>query len=163
MKGTVATGLVAMVLAGCNGMGDQPSVRPYEPPAGRPALGAVAVGQVPGPEDLPDPESAAGVTNPEAGLGGVVASGQVAYRRYCRACHGPALDGLSTVGPSLSRGRLDLASPEVAGQPDGVLFWKTLRGSGRMPPLGATLTPREAWQVIAYLRESLPHSGGSAR
>jgi mono/diheme cytochrome c family protein len=132
-------------------MADQPSVQPYEEPAGWPVPGTVAVDQEFGVASLPDPNDA-DVANPLANEPGVAAAGKVAYRRYCWQCHGARLDGVSTVGPSFPRGQLDLTDANVTDQPDGMLFWKTLNGFGNMPPLAATMTHREAWQVIAYLR-----------
>ena len=137
---------------GSGARGNEPSVRPYEQPAGWPAPGAVAVDQVFGVASREDPDAAGDAVSPLAGNRGAEEAGKVAYRRYCWACHGPRLDGLSTVGPSFPRGRMDLTASDVTRQGDGVLFWKIWNGTGNMPSLGSTLTATEAWQVIAYLR-----------
>jgi mono/diheme cytochrome c family protein len=140
----------ALLCAGCWQMAEQPSVRPYESPQLNAPPGSVA--RNPAVSALSSAEAAV-LPNPLPPTQATVVLGQLAYRRHCWPCHGPQMDGQSaTVGPSLPRGRLNLLDPEVIGQSDGTLYWKTLFGSGNHPALSSTMTSTEAWQTVSYMR-----------
>ncbi|MGC8494571.1 MAG: c-type cytochrome [Syntrophobacteraceae bacterium] len=78
--------------------------------------------------------------------------GQIKYNWYCIQCHGPAADGLGTVGQSFVPLPFDLKSSKVQSQSDGQLFKIILFGRKKMPPLVETVTPKETWNIINYTR-----------
>ncbi len=84
----------------------------------------------------------------------VIEKGRTAYGRYCVHCHGKNYDGMSTVGQSFSPLPTDLTSRKVRAMSDGELFHSISYGTpnGRQPPLHASMTPEERWQVIAFVR-----------
>ena len=47
---------------------------------------------------------------------------------------------------------MNLLAPEVVRQTDGEICWKTVNGWKLHPPLGATMTSDEAWQVVSFMR-----------
>lgn len=83
-----------------------------------------------------------------------IALGEERYRFYCVHCHGPRLDGNSTVGQSFAPLPRNLKSPDVQDQTDGELFYKIRFGFLRHPPLYSTATDEETWAVLRYVRAS---------
>lgn len=142
--------IAALVLAACDQMYDQVSVRPGESPQLLPSSGTVAV-------NATTPTTRAEVVslrNPLQGGADALTSGALAYRRYCWPCHGPDHDGQSaTVGPSFPRGNLNLLDPRVVRKSDGEYFRHITNGSEIAPPFAGAMTVDERWQVITYLRD----------
>ena len=77
------------------------------------------------------------------------ARGQLAYRRYCHHCHGPAGDGRSIVGESFAPSIPDL---RAVTQTDRELFDVIMGGGGNMLPLASTLSALEAVLTISHVR-----------
>jgi mono/diheme cytochrome c family protein len=97
------------------------------------------------------PREAAARTNPLPKDEGTIRAGRGLYEKHCLSCHGSTGEGN---GPQAKN--LEHPPPEFAQvartQTDGELFWKTAEGGGQMPSYRESLTEKELWQVVRYLR-----------
>ncbi len=82
--------------------------------------------------------------------------GQILYSIHCAVCHGDSGVG---DGPMVAfyeeyEAELppDLTGSNIANQFDGVIFRMITQGTGTMPPLAESLTLRERWDVVNYVR-----------
>lgn len=127
-------------------MAEQPGFRAQENPRALPP-GAVARDW-----DAPlSPEAAAKLKNPEPAGEAAVAQGKTLFRVYCTPCHGASGKGDGTVASKITR-PADLTSAKYAASSDGFLYQAIRAGSGLMPPQAESLSNRERWQVVHYLR-----------
>ena len=78
--------------------------------------------------------------------------GWISYTYYCIQCHGPEAEGKGTVGQSFSPLPVDLRSAYVQAKSDGELFKNISLGYKRHPPLAYTVSEKERWAVILYIR-----------
>ncbi len=84
--------------------------------------------------------------------------GPILYAIHCQLCHGDQGHGDGPLAHYFTKpAPRDLTDPEVTGQADGPLYITILDGYGEMPPLSENVTPREAWDIVNYLR-TLPAS-----
>ena len=154
----VSAALCLAVLSGCDyaRMYDQRSVRTYrkEAPPMDPRTLPVEDGFLLLQEA--DPRTLA---NPLASGAGSVSRGREAYGYFCVHCHGPAADGMGTVGQSFSPLPTDLRSPYVQSQRDGEIYAKIRLGYRRHPPLYSTISENDTWAVVKYLRSLAPLQG----
>ena len=133
-------------------MRETPVVRPFEEPllikeAGLvPVNGGEALYRVSAGVDLKSPIN---MTQPA-----VINRGKAVYLVYCAQCHGHNHDGNGTVGQSFAPLPTDLRSAKVQDSPEGVLFKNVSYGvpDGRQPPLHATITVKDRWRVVAYVK-----------
>jgi mono/diheme cytochrome c family protein len=96
------------------------------------------------------PERASHRANPLQPTTDVLKHGKDLFHRDCEQCHGKAGRGDGPQAFSLEKHPADLASERVQAQSDGAMFWKMTEGRGVMPK--ATLSEKEKWSVILYLR-----------
>lgn len=103
--------------------------------------------------------------NPE-----LVALGQEVYAAECAACHGENLEGQPNWRARQANGRLPAPPHDETGHtwhhPDAMLFDMTKLGIAEvtgmtdyetdMPAYGDTLSDREIWAVLAYLKSTWP-------
>ncbi len=131
-------------------MWETPAIRPHETPLlvmGKesiPVDGGEAALRARGAKNLENPD-------PDRSMKRVFA-GKAAYTRYCIHCHGKDLEGQATVGQSFSAPAMDLKSPQIRDQKDGLLFSSISYGKNRMPTLATTVSVPERWDIIVYLR-----------
>lgn len=85
--------------------------------------------------------------------------GQLKYQTYCAGCHGYSGhgDGLvnkraSALDPGAWVPAPSVHKPEIVAQPVGQLFGTITKGKGKMAPYAASLTPKERWAVVLYLK-----------
>jgi hypothetical protein len=90
----------------------------------------------------------------------VVDRGRERYELYCTGCHGSIAGGDEAVGEDLAPLPVDLRSPYVQDQTDGVLFSKISHGFRKHPPLADTVTVEDRWAIIRFLRFSSDPSRG---
>jgi glucose/arabinose dehydrogenase/mono/diheme cytochrome c family protein len=89
------------------------------------------------------PASAQAENNPYEGQ--PPAAGKSAYHHRCASCHGENGEGSGNI-PALASGRVRSAR-------DGELFWYITTGNvNNGMPSWQTLSPRQRWQIINYLR-----------
>ena len=95
-----------------------------------------------------------------------VASGKALYERHCAACHGAELQGQPDWRTRLPSGRMPAPPHDDSGHTwhhaDDILFGITKTGfappyapaeyQSDMPAFGSTLTDREIWDVLAYIK-----------
>ncbi len=143
--------LVVLLLAGCNygRMRDDEASQAYNqefprmPKESIPIDGGVRVEREANPMELVNGLPA----TPET-----TAFGAERYGFYCVQCHGVRADGNGTVGQSFAPLPANLKSSQVREQEDGELFYKIRFGFNRHPPLYSTLSDRETWAVVRYIR-----------
>lgn len=144
-------GTLMMILINYNQMSEQISVRPWETPMLQPAEGAVAIDA----DDrflLTREEAAATLVSDIPSDEASILRGAKAYTGYCLPCHGQNLDGFGPVGPSLPGKMKPLDAPEVQALSDGELFWIIRNKVNAHPPIGTSMTVREIWDSINFLR-----------
>jgi mono/diheme cytochrome c family protein len=90
----------------------------------------------------------------------VIARGENVYRIYCAQCHGYNFDGNGTVGQSFAPLPTDLHGTRVQNSLPGELFKSIIYGipDGRQPPLHATITFEDRWNVIAFIKSIGPRN-----
>ena len=81
-----------------------------------------------------------------------VERGREGYGYYCVHCHGPGGKGFGTVGQSFAPLPTDLSGKYVQDQTDGEIFYTTLFGNKRQPPLADTVSEQDLWAIVLYLR-----------
>src|SRR5258708_666584 len=86
-----------------------------------------------GPSNWKAPTREAEKKNPIPADETSLARGKAVYSHNCIACHGRAGRGDGPKASDMEPKPRDLASPEVAGQGDGALFWKITEGRRPMP------------------------------
>lgn len=101
------------------------------------------------------PPSSVHLKNPYAGQQTSVAAGSRLYATNCSSCHGSHAQGNGAM-PALSEGPTQTAS-------DGEVFWFITTGAvDKGMPSWSTLSERQRWQLVSYLR-SLKNSPGAQR
>ncbi len=79
--------------------------------------------------------------------------GPILYAIHCQLCHGDQGHGDGPLAHYFTKpAPRNLLDPEVTGQADGPLYITIIQGFGEMPPLSENVTPREAWDIVNYLR-----------
>jgi mono/diheme cytochrome c family protein len=85
------------------------------------------------------------VHNPYAGEVNAITAGSRLYAANCGSCHGIKGRGTENI-PALAEGSTQTAS-------DGEIFWFITRGAaGNGMPSWATLSERQRWQIVTYLK-----------
>lgn len=86
------------------------------------------------------------------GAPALVAAGHTLFLNRCVQCHNPGGYGYGTVGQYLVPHPPDLAAPLVQKISDGAMFWHITMGQGKMPGFRHWTTPKERWELTAYVR-----------
>lgn len=94
--------------------------------------------------------------------------GQLKYETYCAACHGYSGhgDGLvnrraSALDPGAWVPAPSLHTDVINQQAIGQLFGTITNGKGKMAPYAASLTPKERWAVVLYIKALQKSQGAS--
>ncbi len=127
-------------------MAEQPSVGYQAGPRILPAKGAVPIqGLAVDPDGVP--------ANPVPADKISLQRGPILYAIHCQLCHGDQGHGDGPLAHYFTKpAPRDLTDPEVTSQADGPLYITIIEGFGEMPPLSENVTPREAWDIVNYLR-----------
>ena len=99
------------------------------------------------------PKSADSMKNPLAGKSEAAKDGKNLFQTYCVTCHGDEGKGNGPSSAGLNPKPADLASKQVQKQPDGALFWKITTGNPPMLSWKYTLSKKQRWEVVDYIRE----------
>ncbi len=126
-------------------MADQPSLDYQEGPRLLPPDGAVPVQ---GLSVIPDEFPVNPVVADEVSL----QRGMILYSIHCELCHGPQGHGDGSLARYFDRTPQNLTGPQVAAEFDGSVYLTVTEGFGQMPPQAESLTPRERWDVVNYVR-----------
>lgn len=85
-----------------------------------------------------------------------IGRGQVLFSN-CVICHGPLGHGDGAAAVALNPKPKDLTSAATQGQSDGALFWKISQGRAPMPPWEQTLSDKDRWDLVNYIRSISAH------
>jgi putative copper export protein/mono/diheme cytochrome c family protein len=96
--------------------------------------------------------------NPVPAQATVVQRGEALFQTHCAACHGPEGRGDGPAAAGLHPKPADLTAAHVDEHTDGDIFWWLTNGivGTAMPSFEQTLSARERWELIRYVR-SLRH------
>jgi mono/diheme cytochrome c family protein len=81
-----------------------------------------------------------------------IAAGKKVFAQNCVVCHGETGKGNGPAAAGLHPKPADLGGPALSKQTDGALFWKVEQGHGSMPSFKSTLTDKQVWDVVNYVR-----------
>jgi len=117
-----------------------------QPPAGTPAAGAAPV--------LPFLEKLPIEANEEN-----IKLGKAKYEIYCSACHGYSGYGDGLVSKRAASLAQDTWTPpsslhldRIQKQPVGQIFHTISKGQGKMASYASSITPKERWSIVLYVR-----------
>jgi len=102
--------------------------------------------------------------DPSPDTGAKLRRGRVVFEQHCAACHGWAGQGTGPEAFALIPAPADLEwlarTPKNRSQP--YMYWTIAEGGqsfeSDMPAFKGTLSSRDTWSVIAYVRAGLPRS-----
>ena len=102
------------------------------------------------------------LTNPYAVDTATIVKGATTFQITCAPCHGPEGKGGGPVthnDPSQNIARFPIPAPMLSGpgavsamRADGYIYGTIRNGGALMPAYGVSLTDRERWAVVAYIR-----------
>ena len=106
------------------------------------------------------PEKYARMTNPLPASAENIAAGKKLYAENCASCHGESGKGDGEAGKDLNPKPANIA--HILGKPldfDGFYMWTISEGGEKlgtaMPAFKDTLSEKQRWQIIHYLRNGL--------
>ncbi len=83
----------------------------------------------------------------------LIVRGRTRFEVVCATCHGVLGDGDSVAARKMPlRKPRSLHDDEIRGRKPGEIFAVISRGFGLMPALASTLSVRDRWAVVAYVR-----------
>lgn len=85
-----------------------------------------------------------------------VAAGKDIYTHNCVACHGKSGKGNGPAASALKTKPHDLSSPDIWRYSDGNLYYKITEGRLPMPSYRKTLSEKQRWQSVDYIRTFAP-------
>lgn len=91
--------------------------------------------------------------NPVAGDASAANLGRGLFKQMCAICHGDRGKGDGLAGMSLNPRPANLQSSAVQEQSDGAIYWKITKGRAPMAAYQETLTERQRWQLVNYIRQ----------
>ena len=94
--------------------------------------------------------------NPIPGNSRSLAEGKKLYVRECLSCHGAGGKGNGPEAKDLEKPVPDFTTAKAAAQTDGALFWKTTMGRTPMPGYRKTLSKKQRWHLVNYMRSLMP-------
>lgn len=100
------------------------------------------------------PDAARAVKNPFPATPESIAAGQETFTENCVLCHGDKGKGDGIAGRTSKIPPANFTDKELlAKETDGSLFWKMSEGRGPMPTWKETLSEKERWQLVDYIRK----------
>ena len=90
-------------------------------------------------------------TNPVTADEKSINEGKTLFVQYCSSCHGNEGQGDGPVAIRLITAPPDLTIA-VTDQTDGELAWKIATGKNPMPKWSETLSNREIWHIVNFIR-----------
>ena len=85
--------------------------------------------------------------------------GKILYSIHCQLCHGDQGYGDGPLAHYFTNPPpRNLTDPAITSQADGLLYLTIIQGFGQMPALVENVTPREAWDIVNFMRSLTPKS-----
>jgi mono/diheme cytochrome c family protein len=106
-----------------------------------------------GNQDWKAPASADTLKNPFAHNSEATKKGKNLFNTYCTNCHGENGMGNGPLAESLTPKPHDLTSKPVKEESDGAIFWKITTGKPPMIAWQNTLSEKQRWQLVNYIRQ----------
>lgn len=103
-------------------------------------------------QDWVAPESNKDVLNPFVENIIATKKGEALFGKLCWTCHGKTGGGDGPAAAGLRPKPENLSLAIVQEQKDGELFWKISNGNGMMAPYKHSLTERQIWELVNYIR-----------
>ncbi len=94
--------------------------------------------------------------NPYAHNVALTDSGRVLYQKICSVCHGTGGKGDGVASAGLTVQPANHTSNLVQEQTDGSLFYELSNGHAPMPAYKSSLTEKQRWELINYIRTLKP-------
>jgi cytochrome c5 len=131
-------------------MADQPSVGYQDSPRILPPKDTVPIqGPIIDPDGVPVNSIVADATS--------LQRGKILYSIHCQVCHGKEGHGDGPLAVHFKDPKpRDLTEQQIKDKADGRLFITILEGYESMPSLAENLTPREAWDIVNFVRTLPP-------
>lgn len=82
----------------------------------------------------------------------VLLRGQERYNIFCTPCHGFLGDGSGMIAKRGFKWPADLHTDRLRNAPPGYLFQVVSNGYGAMPAYRDQISPRDRWDILAYVR-----------
>ena len=101
----------------------------------------------------PAPSFADTLKNPLVDNLKAVKKGKTLFNRYCATCHGENGEGDGPQAASLNTKPKNLTSKLIKRESDGALFWKISNGKQPMIAWKYTLSEKQRWQLVDYVRQ----------
>ncbi len=107
------------------------------------------------------PRSAAKKKNPIPLSPASIQAGEAIFTQNCEACHGSNGTGDGPTGAFLNPHPANLTQASFWAQGDGAIFWKITHGHSPMPSFRDSLSRKQRWEVINYMRHEFDKGKGS--
>ncbi|MFY0626240.1 MAG: cytochrome c [Reichenbachiella sp.] len=79
--------------------------------------------------------------------------GEELYMKHCKSCHGKEGYGDGTKANELETEMRELSDPDLQGQSDGSLFYKSIIGRDEMPNFEKKIVDEEdRWLIVNFIR-----------
>jgi mono/diheme cytochrome c family protein len=98
------------------------------------------------------PKEYTNLTNPMSGDQAALKEGKVLYTANCTPCHGDKGKGDGPAAAALKPKPADHSSSAMLQETDGNIFYKISEGRTPMPQYKSTLTEKQRWELVAYIR-----------
>jgi mono/diheme cytochrome c family protein len=99
------------------------------------------------------PKTADDVKNPFKGNESTLQDAKKLYVKSCLSCHGSEGAGDGSQSTTLNPKPANLKNKTVQEQTDGAIFWKISNGKGQMVSWKFTLSDKQRWYLVNYIRE----------
>ncbi len=103
-------------------------------------------------ENWEAPASANNLTSPIKDIEKASREGKNIFNAQCFTCHGTDAKGNGPIANTLNPRPADLTSHAVQNQSDGALYWKITHGNPPMPAFNQSLSDKQRWDLVAYIR-----------
>lgn len=117
------------------------------------ALGRVSAQDASTPAPWVAPDDAKKVKNPVPATPDSLTEGQQLFTDNCVLCHGEKGVGDGPGAKAIKVKPANFTDAKVQGETDGSLYWKMTNGRGPMPSWKDTLTDKERWELVNYIRK----------
>lgn len=118
-----------------------------------PSVMKIEIDKQSGPARWQAPASADSLKNPVRGSLKAAADGKKLFEQYCVTCHGNDGSGNGITAETLNPKPANLTLKEIQKQSDGAIYWKITTGRPPMISWQYTLTDKQRWQLVDYVRQ----------